>query len=121
MIKLTIGLKRLPSLSREQFASYWTQQHAGLVKQHAAALGIVHYSQVHRLFDTELEAFGLPASASLTFDGIAEVWFSNLASAASSGRTADGRTAMKALRADECKFLDSSQSLHWIGRRRSVF
>jgi len=121
MIKLSVGLKRLPALSREQFLSYWTQQHAGLVKQHAAILGIVRYSQVHGLLDAELDAFGMPTSASSTFDGIAEVWFSDLASAAASGRTADGKAAMKALREDERNFLDSAQSLRWLGQRRSVF
>lgn len=121
MIKLSVGLKRLPSLSREQFLSYWTHQHADLVKQHAVTLGIVRYSQVHGLLGAELDAFGMPTSASSTFDGIAEVWFSDLASVASSGRTADGEAAMTALRDDERKFLDPAQSLRWLGRLHSVF
>lgn len=121
MIKLSIGLKRLPSLSREEFLSYWTQQHAGLVKQQASKLGIVRYAQVHGLVDDELQALGMPLSASSAFDGIAEVWFSDLATAASSGRRADGMAAMKALRDDERKFLDSAKSLRWMGRCRSVF
>ena len=91
------------------------------MKQYAVTLGIVRYSQVHGLFPAELQAFGMSESVSSTFDGIAEVWFSDLASAASSGRTADGKAAMEALRDDERKFLDATQSLHWMGRRHPVF
>ena len=36
MIKLTFCLRRLPHLSREQFQTYWREQHAPLVAKHAA-------------------------------------------------------------------------------------
>ncbi len=120
MIKLSIGLKRRPSLSREQFLAYWTQQHAALVKQHAVQLGIIRYAQVHGLVESELRAAGVPDSVSSAFDGVAEVWFNDLSGAAASGRTPGGREARKLLREDERNFLDPMQSLVWWGTQHTV-
>ena len=47
MIKLTFCLRRLPHLSREQFQTYWREQHAPLVAKHAKTLGVLRYVQLH--------------------------------------------------------------------------
>lgn len=120
MIKLSMGLKRLPSLSREQFLAYWTQQHAALVKENATRLGIVRYAQVHGLAESEFLVAGVPGAASSVFDGVAEIWFNDLSAAASSGRTREGREAMKLLRDDERNFIDPIQSVVWWGRLHTV-
>lgn len=120
MIRVSIGLQRLSSLSREQFLAYWTQQHAALVKQHARDLGIEQYAQVHGLIESELRASGAPDSVSSAFDGIAEIWFKDLSVAITSSRSPRGREAMKRLRDDERNFLDGSRSVVWWGRLHKV-
>ena len=75
MIKLAFTLHRLPELSREQFQTYWSETHAPLVAEHAKALGIKRYVQLHTS-DTETnEALRASRGAPEPFDGIAELWF----------------------------------------------
>jgi hypothetical protein len=49
VLKLTFCLRRLPSLSLQQFQDYWLNQHGPLVRRLQPALGMVRYVQVHRL------------------------------------------------------------------------
>ena len=56
MLKLMFCLRRLPTLSREQFQRYWLDVHGPLVRQHAAALRIHRYVQAHTLSDPLNEA-----------------------------------------------------------------
>jgi uncharacterized protein (TIGR02118 family) len=81
MIKMIFCLKRLPRLSRGEFQRYWREQHAPLVKRHAAALSVRRYAQSHTISDPRLEMVSMAlGSAGLDFDGVAEPWWDSLES-----------------------------------------
>jgi uncharacterized protein (TIGR02118 family) len=111
MIKLTFCLKRLPHLSRAEFQAYWRETHAPLVKSHAATLGIARYVQSHAL--PESGTFPLAAvrgSAGQDFDGVAELWWADMATFAAAGATPEGRAAGQLLIGDEARFIDLPNS-----------
>src|SRR5205823_13171406 len=74
MLKLTFVLRRLRSLSREEFQRYWWQTHGPLVRRHAAALRIRRYVQVHTLDDPLNAALRESRGAEEGYDGVAELW-----------------------------------------------
>jgi uncharacterized protein (TIGR02118 family) len=120
VIKLVFPLHRLPELSREQFQTYWFDNHAPLVAQHAKALGIKRYVQVH----TQTTALddGLRASRGgpEPYDGIAELWFESEAEMTASMQTPEGIAAGRALLEDERRFIDLERSPLWLGRERVI-
>ena len=120
MIKLAFALHRLPELSREQFQTYWFETHAPLVAQHAKALGIQRYVQLHTS-DTEInEALRASRGAPEPFDGIAEIWFESEAALTEAMQTPEGITAGKALLEDERRFIDLEKSPMWIAEEKVI-
>ncbi len=75
MIKLTFCLRRLPHLSREQFQTYWREQHAPLVAKHARTLGVLRYVQLHTGHDALNAGIAGSRGAPTEYDGVAELWF----------------------------------------------
>ena len=61
MLHLIFCLRRLPHLSREEFQRYWREQHAPLVRAHAAALGIHRYVRAHTVDHPVAEAAAAPS------------------------------------------------------------
>lgn len=116
MIKLTFCLRRLPSLSREEFQRYWREVHAPLVAARAEVLGIARYEQVHAGFD-ELSA-GIRASrgAPEPYDGIAEIWFESEESLRAAGENPGAEAAARELLEDEKRFIDLANSPLWFNR-----
>ena len=111
MIKLTFCLKRLPHLTRSEFQTYWREVHAPLVQAQAEVLGIARYVQSHSL--PENPAFPLAAvrgSAGMEFDGVAELWWQDMASFGAAGMTPVGRAAAQLLLDDEARFIDLPRS-----------
>lgn len=111
MIKLTFCLKRLPGLSRQEFQTYWRETHAPLVQCHAKALGIARYVQSHTLPEGTATALAeARGSAGQDYDGVAELWWADMATFAAAGQTAEGRAAGQALLEDEARFIDLPNS-----------
>jgi len=110
MVKLVFCVRRLPHLSREAFQRYWRETHGPLVRQHAAALRIRRYVQVHTLEhpvnDTLREGRGAPEA----YDGVAELWWDRLDDLLAAVGSPDGREAGLALHADEQRFIDHGRS-----------
>ena len=104
-------VRRLPSLTREEFQRYWLVEHGPLVKRHAAALRIRRYVQSHSLFDPRLAAPVVARGAGVeAYDGIAELWWSSIEDIVAVGDTREGRAAGRALLADERHFIDLPNS-----------
>lgn len=111
MIKLTFCLKRLPGMSREEFQAYWRERHAPLVQRHAQVLGIARYVQSHTLPEGTAHALAEPrGSAGQDYDGVAELWWTDMASFAAAGQTDEGRAAGQELLEDEARFIDLPNS-----------
>ena len=98
MLKLTILLKRNPSMSHDEFVTYHREHHAGLFMSVAAVQANVRaYTQQHT---TGKSIEGLPDAP---YDGMTELWFDDV----------DGiRTLftdeeyLRVIRPDEMKFCD---------------
>lgn len=120
MIKLVFPLRRLPSLSREEFQRYWFDVHGPLVRSHAEALGIRRYVQVHTLPDAVNAAVRGSRGAPEAFDGVAELWYDSLEALAAAVATDEGRAASRALLEDERAFIDHAASPIWFAEERPV-
>ncbi len=111
MIKIVFCLRRLPTLTPEAFQHYWREQHAPLVRLHAEALRIQRYVQSHAFVDTRLTpAIAARGNVVEPYDGIAELWWTDIEQLLAASATREGRAAGRALRTDEGRFIDLANS-----------
>ena len=75
VLKLTFCLRRLPSLSLEEFQDYWLNKHAPLVRTLQPVLGMVRYVQLHRLPGDLADGMRRVRGAPEPYDGVAELWW----------------------------------------------
>jgi uncharacterized protein (TIGR02118 family) len=120
VLKLTFCLRRLPSLSLEEFQDYWLNKHAPLVKSVQPILGMVRYVQVHRLPGDMADGMRRVRGASEPYDGIAELWWESEASWNAVGRNPKAREANRLLLEDEAKFIDLARSPLWLNHEHVV-
>ncbi|MCL1074084.1 EthD domain-containing protein [Shewanella dokdonensis] len=115
MIKLICIVKRLPELSYEEFLRHWEDNHAKLIKKHAKVLGIKKYTQSSSIDFSEMnyQMVLLRNTTHFDFDGIAELWYSDIESHLSSRKSLDGANALEEIIADEKRFIDLSKSQMW--------
>ena len=109
MVHLIFCLRRLPHLSRAEFQHYWREQHAPLVKRHAAALGIRRYVQAHTIDPAMSQAIAASRGAPDPFDGVAELWF-DWDDVTPRMTTPDAIEAGRQLLEDERRFIDLPHS-----------
>lgn len=121
MIKLTFCLHRLSHLSREAFQTYWRNEHAPLVTEHAKTLGIVRYVQTHAETHEANEAIRASREAPEMFDGIAEIFFEGWDSFFAAGQNPGFEMAAAALLEDERKFIDLQRSPLWFNQVHHIF
>ena len=122
MLKLTYCVRRRPDLTREEFDRYWIEQHAPLVRDHSAALGIKRYIQTIAWPDPEAQQ-RLRASrgaAEADFDGSAEVWYESMEAHLAARQTPEGKRALQLLLEDERRFIDLGRSQLWYGTERPI-
>jgi uncharacterized protein (TIGR02118 family) len=121
MIKLVFSLRRRPEMTREEFQSYWREQHAALVARHAEALRIRRYVQTHAssspFADAQSAARG---SEPDVYDGQAELWWDTLDDVIAAASTPAGQQAALELLEDERRFIDLEHSPLWIGQENTV-
>ena len=120
MIKLVFPLRRLPSLTREEFQRYWLDVHGPLVRSQAAALGIRRYVQVHTLPDAVNAAVRASRGAPEAYDGVAELWYDSLEALAAAVATDEGRAASQLLLEDERTFIDHAASPIWFAEEHPI-
>ena len=120
MIKLTFCLHRLPHLSREEFQTYWHENHAPLVAKHAKTLGISRYVQVHALTHDFNAAMRDSRDAPEMYDGIAEIYFESWEALFEAGQNEGNAEAGAALLADERKFIDLPRSPLWFNEEHVI-
>lgn len=101
-------------MSLADFQAYWRDEHGPLVAYHQHRLGIVRYTQTHRLGDpTDERMAAARGGMEAPYDGVAELWFPSEAAIAEAGRTDGGRRAGRDLLEDEAKFIDLPNSPLW--------
>jgi uncharacterized protein (TIGR02118 family) len=121
MIKIVLCLRRLPTLSHDEFYRYWLERHGPLVRSHAQALRIRRYTQGHTFADPRIDpavdARGCQVPA---YDGVAEVYWDSVEDLVEAGSSAQGRTAGRALLEDERKFIDLANSSLFYVREHEI-
>ena len=121
MIKLVFCLHRLPGLSRAAFQTYWRESHAPLVRRHADSLGIIRYVQCHSLPETaHIALAGSRGAPTPEYDGVAELWWRDMASFAAAGATPAGREAGAILLEDERRFIDLARSPIFLVNEQAI-
>lgn len=120
MVKLVYCLRKLDSLSLEEFQKYWFEKHASLVRSHQEALKIRRYVQIHTLDDPLNKAYQKGRGRPDAYDGVAELWWDSLEDMQAAAATPEGKAAGKALVEDEKKFIDLSRSPLWVAYERPV-
>jgi uncharacterized protein (TIGR02118 family) len=110
-LRLTACLKRIPSITRAQFRTYWHDRHGQLALINPDVFGFRHYVQLHT--PDNAEAFHLAAErgAPTPYDGISEVWLDT--PWANAERLAEVRAMIME---DEARFVDYDHSPLMLGR-----
>jgi uncharacterized protein (TIGR02118 family) len=121
MIKLVFVIRRLDGMTREEFQRYWREEHAQLVKRHAAVLRVRRYVQTHAR-DTDLDdaLAGSRGSEPRQYDGVAELWWDSIDDLVQAATSEEGQTAQQALLEDERRFIDVANSPIWLGEEIAV-
>ncbi len=120
MIKLTYNLRRLPSLSREAFQSYWRETHAPLVRRHAPVLGIRAYVQCHTLPSAVNDAVRAMRGGMEDYDGVAELWFDSLEAITATDGNPEAAAAAAELLEDEKRFIDVAASPIFVVEEHAI-
>jgi uncharacterized protein (TIGR02118 family) len=112
MVKLIICATRKPGMSHEEFSTYWREKHGPLVKSVSEfSRHVRRYVQCH-LVKTAVP-FGIPGD----YDGVAELWFDSVESAAAAFREAK---YLEIIRPDEQKFLDLQKCISFVTEENQV-
>jgi uncharacterized protein (TIGR02118 family) len=107
VIKIVFCLRRLPTLSPDEFYRYWLESHGPLVRSHAATLRIRRYTQGHTFTDPRTQpAVDARGCQGPSYDGVAEVYWDSVEDLVEATGTPEGRAAGRALLADERTFID---------------
>jgi uncharacterized protein (TIGR02118 family) len=120
MIKLVFCLRRLPTLSPEEFRRYWYERHAPLVRSHADTLGIRRYVQTHAIGHAVADALRASRGGPAGYDGVAELWWDSLEALVAASATEAGRAASLALLEDERTFIDLARSPLFVAEERPI-
>jgi len=120
MLKLVFPLRRLPTLSREEFQRYWYETHGPLVRRHAKALRIRRYVQLHTLDDPINAVLQASRGTEEPYDGVAELWWESREDLERALATPEAQQAGRELLEDERRFIDLGRSALWLGTERPI-
>jgi uncharacterized protein (TIGR02118 family) len=120
VVKLVFCLRRLPHLSREEFQRYWLETHAPLVRDRAAAIGMLRYVQLHTGHDAANEMLRASRGGPEPYDGVAELWFESVEAMGAGFADEAGRRAAAELLADEKRFIDHARSPLWLAEAHAI-
>ena len=118
MLTLIFCLRRKASLSREEFQTYWREQHGPLMAKNMAALGARHYSQFHTLDGPMADFIATSRGSKEPYDGTVFAQWDDLESFQRHNDTDDGRTAGREMYKDELNFIDLENSAIYLAEAR---
>jgi uncharacterized protein (TIGR02118 family) len=120
MLKSTFCLRRRSGMTHAEFATYWKDVHAPLVREVADVLGLIAYRQVHTVNDKANRGLRAARGGPEPFDGVAEAWFMDLESANAAFSSPEGRVAWERLAEDERRFIDLEHSPIFFGEEHVI-
>jgi uncharacterized protein (TIGR02118 family) len=121
MVKVVFCVRRRPDLSVDDFKRYWIENHALLVKKHAAALGAKRYVQDHTVEEDTNAALRASRGSMEAFDGIAEVWWDSRDALTAALSRPEGQAAGEELLEDERNFIDLARSSLFLTEEHEIF
>lgn len=122
MLKCVYCVRRVPSMSFEEFSAYWLNNHGPLVRKHAPTLGMKRYVQSHNVNIPELNAAAQqPRGITDMYDGITEVWWDSPESLVAALQTPEGQEANRILSEDEARFVDCPNSAIFFSHEHTIF
>ncbi len=108
-------LRRKAGLSLSEFSDRWRLDHGPIVAGNQTALGVLRYTQTHRVDDPMNEAMARARGGMEDpYDGVAELWWSSEEALGEASSTEAGRRAGQALLVDEAEFIDLAASPLWV-------
>lgn len=110
MIKLAFAVRRLESISEEEFHRYWRDEHGPLVRSVKDDIGVARYVQSHTISSPLNDVMRASRNALEPFDGVAELWWDSLETFIAGSSSEEGRKAAALLLEDEQRFIDLSRS-----------
>ena len=121
MIKLVYCVRKRADISQAEFHRYWLEEHGPRARKHAKAIHAIRYVQSHTL-DSELNA-GLRTSRSAgpAYDGITEMWWSDMEEFEKSLGSEAGVAAGLDLLEDERRFVDAEASSIFLTQEHEIF
>jgi uncharacterized protein (TIGR02118 family) len=120
VVTIVFCLRRLPTITAQEFSDYWYSRHSALFRQYAATLGVRRYVQLHRVSTPLNEALRSTRQAADGYDGVAQVWFDSMDELLAGLGGPAGRAAGEQLIADERAFIDHARSAIWISDEREI-
>ncbi len=106
MVKIIVCAVRKPGMSHEQFDRYWRNQHAAVIKS------VPEFTRhVRRYVQCHLAAEDTPFLATGSYDGVAELWFDDVA--AMNTAFSEPRY-LEVIRPDELKFVDMERTVSLV-------
>ena len=115
VIRLVFLLRRSAGLSLSEFSDRWRLDHGPIVAGHQTTLGVLRYTQTHRVEDSMNEAMARARGGmEEPYDGVAELWWSSEEALRDASGSDAGRRAGEALLADEAEFIDLAASPLWL-------
>lgn len=124
MIKLEICLRRLPTLTREEFQRYWRENHAPLVRERAETLRIKKYVQCHTIPEDAKPPLNKAVRQNRgtiePYDGVAELWWDSAEDMMEASMSPEGAKAFQVLLEDERKFIDLANSCIFFVEEHTV-
>jgi uncharacterized protein (TIGR02118 family) len=121
VIKIVFSLRRLPTLSPDEFYRYWLENHGPLVRSRADILRIRRYTQGHTFTDPRIDpAVEARGCQGPLYDGVAEVYWDSVEDLVEAASTPEGRAAGRELLADEQRFIDLPSSSMFYVREHEI-
>jgi len=106
MIKLVYCITRRPGMSLEEFSRYWREVHGPIGRRIPGLRRLVQSHPLARPADIVLPAF----------DGMAELWFDDLAALEAARRSPEWRASS----ADEANFIDATRTALFLTEEHEI-
>ena len=116
-------MRRIPSLSLEEFQTYWSEKHPHAAPEDAfPTLGVKKYVQVLPLeTDARNHVIGPRTGLVEPFDGMAELWVDDIESLESNWSKEKAKQYIEIFFKDEQNFIDWSRSTILVSKEVNVF
>lgn len=104
-------VRKLATISDEEFFDYWLNQHGPLVLTKVDALGVRRYVQSHATSPEVCLSIAAGRGMQVpAYDGLAELWWEDMEALQGAFSTEAGQAASSALAEDEERFIDLEAS-----------